>query len=87
MHFDFDGGHAGGGGTATLYVDGAQVGRGRIQKTLCCRVSSDETFDVGSDTGTAAAPDYEVPNEFKGVLRSLKINLPTPVAAELTQVE
>ena len=86
IHFDFDGGHAGGGGTATLYVDGVLVGRGRIEKTLCCRISADETFDVGTDTGTEAAPDYEIPNEFQGVLRSLKINLPTP-AAEIAREE
>jgi len=46
----------------------------------------DETFDVGSDTGTAASPDYEVPNDFKGVLRSLKIFLPTP-AVDVMQEE
>ncbi|GAB5032742.1 sulfatase [Nannochloropsis oceanica] len=78
LRFVYDGGHAGGGGVATLYVDGASVGEGRIHKTLCCFISMDETFDVGSDTGTAASPDYEVPNDFKGVLRSLKIFLPTP---------
>lgn len=29
----------------TLFVDGAQVGQGRIEETLCCRISLDETFD------------------------------------------
>ena len=73
MKFDYDGGAPGSGGLATLYVDGAQVGQERIEQTLCCRISLDETFDVGADTGTPAAPDYDVPNEFKGELRSVKV--------------
>lgn len=49
----------------TLSVDGNQVGQGRIDQTLCCRISLDETFDVGADTGTSANPaDYDVPNKF-----------------------
>ena len=73
MTFDYDGGAPGSGGLAKVYVDGAEAGQGRIDQTLCCRVSLDETFDVGADTGTPAAPDYEVPNEFMGTLRSVKI--------------
>lgn len=63
------------GGMGILYVDGQQVGQGRIERTLCCRFSLDETFDVGADVGTSANPqDYNVPNEFKGKMRGLTVN-------------
>ncbi len=52
------------------------MGQGRIDATLCCRISLDETFDVGADTGTSASPDdYDVPNEFKGVMRGLTVGI------------
>ena len=60
----------------TLFVDGAQVGQGRIDQTLCCRISLDETFDVGADTGTSANPaDYDVPNKFTGKMKGLTIGI------------
>ena len=47
MEFAYDGGGLGKGGTATLYVDGAQVGDGRIDATVPMLFSGDETTDVG----------------------------------------
>ena len=37
--------------TATLYVDGAQVGAGRVEATVRSAFSADETTDLGSDSG------------------------------------
>ena len=34
MEFAYDGGGLGKGGTATLYVDGAKVGEGRVDATV-----------------------------------------------------
>jgi hypothetical protein len=48
MAFEYDGGGAGKGGTARLFVDGAPAGQGKIDNTLGYRVSLDETFDVGA---------------------------------------
>jgi arylsulfatase len=51
MQFAYDGG-VGKGGTATLSVNGQQVGRGRIERTQAGIFSADETADVGIDLGT-----------------------------------
>jgi arylsulfatase len=58
MEFAYDGGGLGLGGTATLYVDGTQVGQGRIDRTVPMIFSADETTDVGGDTATPVSDDY-----------------------------
>jgi hypothetical protein len=42
MEFAYDGGGLGKGGTVTLYVDGQQVGQGRIERTHAFLYSMDE---------------------------------------------
>ena len=71
--FDFahDGGGLGKGGTGTLSVDGEPVARGRIEKTVPFRISLDETFDVGRDTGTPVTDSYDVPFRFTGQIEKL----------------
>ncbi|MBV1850555.1 arylsulfatase [Catellatospora sp. NEAU-YM18] len=59
MEFAYDGGGLGKGGTATLYVDGRQVGQGRVDATVPMVFSADETTDVGNDSGTAVSDDYQ----------------------------
>ena len=44
--FAYDGGGLGAGGTGTLFVNGAQVVQGRIERTQCC-VFGEEGADVG----------------------------------------
>ncbi len=58
MEFAYDGGGLGKGGTATLYVDGAPAGEGRIDATVPMVFSADETTDVGSDSATPVSDDY-----------------------------
>ncbi len=50
--FAYDGGGLGKGGTGTLYVNGEQVGQGRIERTQPMIFSADETADVGIDLAT-----------------------------------
>ena len=57
MEFAYDGGGLGKGGTATLYVDGTQVGEGRVDATVPMVFSADETADVGTDAGTPVTDD------------------------------
>jgi hypothetical protein len=52
VEFAYDGGGLGKGGTVTLYLDGKQVGEGRVDGTQPMIFSGDETTDVGSDTAT-----------------------------------
>lgn len=77
VDFKYDGGGIGKGGTATLFVDGKQVGQGRIELTVPYRFSLDESFDVGQDTGTPVIDDYDskMPFKFTGKLKELHIHL------------
>lgn len=61
----------------TLLVEGQQVAQGHIERTICCRFSLDETFDVGADTGTPVIEDYadKTPFCFTGDLKKLVIEL------------
>jgi arylsulfatase len=75
MNFAYDGGGIGKGGTATINVDGAEVAKGRIEKTIPIRVTLDESLDVGEDTGTPVHLGYDVPYKFSGDLKSVVIEL------------
>jgi arylsulfatase len=75
VDFKYDGGGAGKGGTATLFVDGKEVTKGRIEMTVPIRVSADETLDIGEDTGTPITRDYKVPFRFTGTIEKVVIDL------------
>jgi arylsulfatase len=55
LEFAYDGGGAGKGGKATLYVNGKVVAAGRVEKTQPNIFSADETADVGIDNQTPVA--------------------------------
>jgi len=76
VEFAYDGGGVGKGGDVTLYLDGKQVGSGRVKGTHAMLFSADETADVGSDTATAVSDDY-TPKEsvFTGKVRWVEIDL------------
>jgi hypothetical protein len=75
LDFKYDGPGIGKSGTATLSVDGKSVASGKIPRTIPFRVSADETFDVGEDTGTPVSEDYHVPFRFTGTLNKLVVRL------------
>jgi len=52
LEFAYDGGGAGKGGVATLFVNDKKVGEGRIPRTQPMIFSADETADVGIDLAT-----------------------------------
>lgn len=58
MEFRYDGGGLAKGGTATLTLDGATIGEGRVDVTTPLVFSADETTDVGKDNGSAVSDDY-----------------------------
>jgi arylsulfatase A-like enzyme len=76
MEFAYDGGGLAKGGTATLYVDGTQVGEGRVDATVPMLFSGDETTDLGSDSGTPVSDDHG-PEEtgFTGRVKWVEIDL------------
>jgi tetratricopeptide (TPR) repeat protein len=67
------------GGTGVLKVDGKEVANQKMERTLPLILQWDETFDIGSDTGTSVCDqDYQVPFKFTGKLIKLTLNLDRP---------
>ena len=58
MESTYDGGGIGKGGDVTLYVDGASVGHGRVERTHWVISSMDETTEVGSVAGAPVSDDH-----------------------------
>src|SRR6185295_18925550 len=76
MEFAYDGGGLAKGGTVTLYVDGDEVGEGRVEGTVPMIFSGDETADVGSDTASPVSDDYGPgDNVFNGEVAWVQIDL------------
>ena len=64
------------GGTGVLSVDGQAVVTRSMPRTIPIALTLDETFDVGSDTGTPVDDrDYQVPFAFTGRLVRLTVDL------------
>jgi arylsulfatase A-like enzyme len=84
FEFKYDGPGFGKGGVGVLLVDGKEVARQQMEHTIPFTTQWDETFDVGSDTGTPVDDkDYQVPFRFTGKLNKLTVNLkPTGLSAE-----
>jgi arylsulfatase len=76
LEFAYDGGGLGKGGTATLYLDGARVGEGRVDATVPMVFSADETTDIGADSGTPVSDDYGPGDSaFQGRVRWVQIDI------------
>jgi len=73
--FTYDGGGKGRGGVGRLIVDGKAVDEKRIRITVPSLFSIDESFDVGSDTGTPVSDEYAVPFRFTGRLHQVTIDI------------
>ena len=64
------------GGSGTLSVDGQEVARRSLPRTLPFTFAWDETLDVGLDTGTPVDDsDYQVPFNFTGKLNRIIVDL------------
>jgi hypothetical protein len=74
FEFLYDGGGVGKGGEAVLYLDGAEVGRQRIEATVAGRFGID-TFDVGCDSGSPVSEDYRPPFAFTGKIGHVDIEI------------
>jgi arylsulfatase len=69
----------GGGGTGTLTVDGKVVSTQKMDRTIPLTLPWDETFDIGSKTGTPVDDhDYQVPFAFTGKIDKLAISVEAP---------
>jgi arylsulfatase len=76
MEFAYDGGGLGKGGDVSLFYDGNEVGRGRVEGTQPIIFSADETTDIGSDTGMSVTSDYtSETNKFNGKIDVVQIDI------------
>jgi arylsulfatase len=76
MEFAYDGGGLAKGGDITLYLDGQEVGAGRVDATEPMLFSADETTDVGTDGGTPVSDDHGARgNEFTGRVRWVQLDI------------
>jgi arylsulfatase len=73
VEFAYDGGGLAKGATITLYIDGNQVGHGRLDATIPMGFSADETTDVGRDSGSRVVPDYDYGSTFSGDINWISI--------------
>jgi hypothetical protein len=58
-----------------LYLDGNQIGEGRLDATIPIGFSADETTDVGRDTGSRVVPDYKPGSAFTGTINWVAIEV------------
>jgi arylsulfatase A-like enzyme len=66
-------------GTGTFKVDGEVVSTKKLEKTIPVGLPVDETFDIGSATGTPVDDqDYQVPFAFTGKIIKLTIAVEPP---------
>ena len=66
-------------GSGTLKVDGKVVATQTMEKSIPIVFTIDESFDIGSDTGTGVDDqDYQVPFTFTGTIDKLTIAIDRP---------
>jgi len=76
VEFDYDGGGTGKGALASIFIDGDNVGHGRIERTVPIAFSIDETLDIGRETGSPVSPDYgSRDNGFRGEVNWVHIDV------------
>jgi arylsulfatase len=78
MEFAYDGGGLAKGGDVTLYHDGTEVGRGRVEATQPMVFSADETTDIGYESGTTVSADYTAAgSRFTGKINWVQLDVGT----------
>jgi len=76
LEFTYDGPGFGKGGTGVLTVDGKAVDTQKLPATIPAINQWDESFDVGSDTGSSVNDkDYQVPFAFTGKIEKLTVKI------------
>jgi arylsulfatase A-like enzyme len=75
--YDVKTGEVGNGGEYVMKVDGAEVARTQINRTVPYIYSVDETLDVGEDRGTPILEDYadRMPFAYTGAIAEVDIDL------------
>jgi hypothetical protein len=66
------------GGTGVLKVDGKEMARNSMERSIPLILQWDENFDIGADTGTPVSEDYQVSFRFTGKLDKLTLTIDRP---------
>ncbi len=74
MEFEYDGGGLAKGGNIKLFIDGKNVGMGRVEQTEPLVFSADETLDIGNETGSPVTKDYKS-RKFSGEVNWVEIDV------------
>ena len=70
-------------GTGTFSIDGKVVATQTMERTIPLILPWDETFDIGSETGTPVDDqDYQIPFAFTGKIDKLTIAVSPPVLTD-----
>jgi arylsulfatase A-like enzyme len=78
MEFAYDGGGLAKGGDVTLFYDGDEIGKGRVEMTQPMVFSADETTDIGYESGTTVSPDYTAAtSHFTGTINWVQLDVGT----------
>jgi len=75
MEFKYDGGGLAKGGDVTLFIDGKEAGKGRVERTEPMVFSADETLDIGDEYGSPVTPDYPKERKFSGEVNWVAIDI------------
>jgi arylsulfatase len=73
VEFAYDGGGLAKGGAVTLYLDGAAIGTGRLERTQPFVFSGDESLDLGDELGSAVTTDYPMDKRFTGTVHWVEL--------------
>ncbi len=73
--FDYDGGGLDRGGLMRIRVDGQEVARERIGRTITVSAPFGDTFDTGGDTGVPVSTDYSHEGIFPGTISQIIIEV------------
>ena len=67
----------GAGGTVTLRVDGQEVGKAALKRTVPLLFTASETFDVGTDLGSPVSLNYydQRPFSFDGKIKTVEVKM------------
>lgn len=75
LRFDYDGGGTGRGGEVSFVVDGDEIGRGRVDRTVPAIFSFDEGLDIGLDS-LDPVTGYATPGgRFTGTIREVVVDI------------
>ncbi|WP_336882489.1 arylsulfatase [Rhodococcus globerulus] len=75
VEFAYDGGGLAKGGDVTLFYDGTEAGKGRVEQTQPMIFSADETTDIGDDYGMPVSSDYAGASKFNGRIDVVQIDV------------